>query len=148
MLDVSALLARLPRRKVYLDTNVFIYLLNGTPGWSTPCVQLLDACAQGQIQGLTGDVTLAELLVQPLRQNDVAAVAVIRELLTGLGAITLLSHDRTCFERAAALRAQHGLKMPDALQMATALQAGAACLVSNDHRFPQLPELACVSLGG
>lgn len=148
MLDVPALLARHAGRKVYFDTNVFIYVLNGTPGLSTPCVQLLDACAKGAIQGITGDLTLAELLVQPLRQNNAAAVAAVRELLIDDGAISLLPHDRAAFERAAAVRAHHGLKMPDALQLATALQAGAACLVSNDRRFPAVDEMECVSLAG
>jgi predicted nucleic acid-binding protein len=148
MLDVPALLARHAGRKVYFDTNIFIYVLNGTPGLSAPCVQLLDACAEGAIQGITGDLTLAELLVLPLRQNNAAAVAAVRELLIDDGAITLLPHDRATFERAAALRAQHGLKMPDALQLATALQAGAACLVSNDRRFPGVDEMECVSLVG
>lgn len=148
MLDVPALLARHAGSKVYFDTNVFIYVLNGTPGLSTPCVQLLDACAEGAIQGITGDLTLAELLVQPLRQNNAAAVAAVRELLIDDGAITLLHHDRACFERAAALRAHHGLKMPDALQMATALQAGSACLVSNDRNFPIVNDVEFISLVG
>jgi predicted nucleic acid-binding protein len=91
---------------------------------------------------------LAELLVLPLRQNNAAAVAAVRELLIDDGAITLLPHDRATFERAAALRAQHGLKMPDALQLATALQAGAACLVSNDRRFAGVDGMECVSLVG
>lgn len=146
MLDVPSLLARMRGRRVYFDTHVFSYLLNGTAGLAKPCLELLDACAQGVIQGLTGDIALAELLVQPLRQNDARAVAAVRELLIEDGAITLLSHDRTAFERAAALRAHHGLKMPDALQLATALQAGAACLVSNDRPLPALPDIEFVSL--
>ncbi len=146
MLDVPALLARLRSRKVYFDTNVFIYVLNGTPGLAQPCLELLDACAQGAVQGFAGDITLAELLVQPLRQNDASAVAAVRELLIEDGAITLLSHDRTAFERAAALRAQHKLNTPDALQLVTALQAGAACLISNDQQFPALPDIEYVSV--
>jgi hypothetical protein len=54
VLDVPALLARHAGRKVYFDTHIFIYVLNGTPDLSVPCVQLLDACAQGAIQGITG----------------------------------------------------------------------------------------------
>lgn len=145
--DVKGLLARFRGRKVYFDTNLFIYVLNGTPGFSAVGVQWLDACAQGVIQGITGDLTLAELLVQPLRLNDAAAVAAVRALLIDDGAITLLGHDRATFESAATLRARHGLKMPDALQLATALQAGAACLVSNDQQFPALAEIECVTLG-
>jgi predicted nucleic acid-binding protein len=148
MLDVSALVARHQGRKVYLDTNLFIYVLNGTPGLVVPCVELLDACSRGDLIGLTGDLTLAELQVQPLRLNDAAALAAVRELLVDSGAVTLVGHDRACFEKAALLRARHGLKMPDALHLATAQLAGAACCVSNDQQFPSLADIEFVSLAG
>ncbi|MDP2366793.1 type II toxin-antitoxin system VapC family toxin [Rhodoferax sp.] len=88
-------------------------------------------------------MTLAELLVKPLQSNDAIAVAAVRELLVADGAITLVSHSRRCFERAADLRARHGLKT---LQLATAVEAGARCLVSNDRQFPQISGIECVSL--
>lgn len=146
MLDVPSLLARMAGRKVYFDTNIFIYVLNNTPGLAGPCLRLLEACASGHIAGLTGELTLAELLVKPLQLNDAAAVASVRELLIDDGAISLVGHDRTAFERAALHRARHGLKLPDALQLATAQLAGAACLVSNDRKFPTLPGIESVSL--
>jgi predicted nucleic acid-binding protein len=146
VLDVPALLRRIAGGKVYFDTNIFIYLINDTPDLAAPSVGLLDACAQGVIQGLTGDLTLAELLVQPFKRNDAAAVALVRELLIDDGAVNLLGHDRSAFERAAALRARYGLKMPDALHIATALQAGATCLISNDRQFPLIADLECVNL--
>lgn len=148
MLDVPDLLARMHGRKVYFDTNIFIYVLNNTPGFAQPCLQLLEACAAGRIAGLTGELTLAELLVKPLQLNDAAAVAAVRDLLIDDGAIALVGHDRAAFERAALHRARHGLKLPDALQLATAQLAGAACLVSNDRKFPTLPDIESVSLLG
>ena len=70
----------------------------------------------------------------------------MRELLIEDGAITLVNHSRRAFERAADLRAKYGLKMVDALQLATALEVDAACLVSNDKKFPPLPQMNCVTL--
>lgn len=148
MLDVPGLLARWRGCKVYLDTNIFIYVLNNTPVYAEPCLALLQACADRQLMGLTGDVTLAELLVKPLQANDAAAVAAVRDLLMEDGAIALLNHDRTTFEEAARLRAKHGLKMVDALHLATARQAGAVCLISNDRQFPVLSDIECLSLVG
>ncbi|MDZ7592793.1 MAG: type II toxin-antitoxin system VapC family toxin [Rubrivivax sp.] len=148
MLDVPSLLARLEGRRVYLDTNIFIYVLNDTPGFAAPSLMLLQACAERRIVGLTGDVTLAELLVKPLQTNDAAAVAAVKELLVHDGAITLVGHDRAAFERAAQHRARHGLKMVDALQLATAELADARCLISNDRQFPPLPDIECLSLAG
>ena len=146
MLDVDAVLARRGGQQVYFDTSIFIYLLGNNARYAPLCLQLLDACANHRITGLSGDVTLAELLVKPLMANDAAAVAAVRELLIEDGAITLVSHSRRCFERAADLRARHGLKMVDALQLATAIEAGATCLVSNDRQFPRMSAIECVCL--
>ena len=148
MLDVPSLLARLQSRKVYFDTNIFIYVLNNTAGFAAPSLMLLEACAARQIVGVTGDVTLAELLVRPLQVSDAAAVAAVKELLVDDGAVELVRHDRAAFERAAQHRARHGLKMVDALQLATAQLAGACCLISNDRHFPQLPDIECLCLTG
>lgn len=146
MVDTKALLQRHAGQRVYFDTNIFIYLLGNSPRYSATCLVLLQACADRKLLGLTGDVTLAELLVKPLQNNDAAEVAAVRELLIEDGAISLVSHNRKAFERAAELRAKHGLKMVDALQLATALETGAQCLVSNDRQFPTLPGITCVTL--
>lgn len=148
MLDVLQLVDRLRGERVYLDTNLFIYVLNDTPGWAAPSLALLEACAARHIEGITGDVTLAELLVRPLQMNNAAAVSAVQDLLQHHGVITLVSHDRAAFERAALHRARHGLKMVDALQLATAQGAGARCLVSNARQFPQLPDIECLNLAG
>jgi predicted nucleic acid-binding protein len=145
-MDTSALIARHRGQTVYFDTNIFIYVLNVSVQYAQPCLDLLQACANRTLRGTTGDVTLAELLVKPLQLNDAAGVAAVRELLIEDGAITLISHGRKVFEQAAVLRARHGLKMVDALQLATAIDAGAQCFVSNDRQFPVLPGIECVGL--
>jgi predicted nucleic acid-binding protein len=146
LLDAGEVAGRFSGKRVYLDTNVFIYLLGASEKFGPLCLALLQACAERRILGVTGDVTLAELLVKPLQSNDAAAVAAVRELLIDDGCVDLVSHSRKAFERAAALRAEHGLKMVDALQLATAQEVGAACLISNDRQFPALDGIEALSL--
>lgn len=146
MLNARALLVKQAGKRVYFDTNIFIYLLGNNVLYAPLCLQLLQACSDREILGFSGDVTLAELLVKPLQSNDAKAVAAVRELLTEDGAITLVSHTRKAFERAAEMRALHGLKMVDALQLATALETGASCFVSNDRDFPPISAIECVRL--
>ena len=146
MLDVNALLVRHAGQPVYFDTNIFIYVLGNNPRYAPLSLQLLQACADGILVGLTGDASLAELLVKPLQTNDAKGVAIVHELLQGDGAVTLVSHTRTAFERTAQLRAAHGLKMVDALQLATAIEVGAVCMVSNDRQFPQGLGIECLTL--
>lgn len=58
-----------------------------------------------------------------------------------------LSINDTTFARATELRASYGLKTPDALHLATALQHGCVALISNDKRLEQVgADLQCLSI--
>jgi predicted nucleic acid-binding protein len=45
-------------------------------------------------------------------------------------------------EEAARLRASHGIKTPDAIQLATAKAAGATWFLTNDGDLPSLPGIS------
>jgi predicted nucleic acid-binding protein len=44
------------------------------------------------------------------------------------------------------LRAQHGIRLPEALQIATALQAGASLFVTNDARLRRVTDVRVLVL--
>jgi predicted nucleic acid-binding protein len=54
--------------------------------------------------------------------------------------------DRQIAERAAAIRAAHGYRTPDALHLATAAVVGADVFVSNDERLRGFSALRVVTL--
>ena len=66
MRGIADVVARHAGRRVYLDTKLFIYVLDGVLGLAEHCVSLLGACCRNEVHGVTGDLTLAELRVQPL----------------------------------------------------------------------------------
>ena len=47
---------------------------------------------------------------------------------------------------AAALRAEHGLRTPDAIHVATAIKSGASAIVTNDASWRRLPSIPVVTL--
>jgi predicted nucleic acid-binding protein len=49
-------------------------------------------------------------------------------------------------EQAAKLRAEHNLHTPDAIQLATAIEAGASHILTNDVGFPKRPDLQILLL--
>ena len=80
----------------------------------------------------------AEVLVAPLRRDGESG-AVVDWLIDALPA-TVQPITRPIAGAAAELRAEHGTRMrlPDALVVATALDLGAACLITTDRRWPEL----------
>lgn len=126
---------------VYLDSNSIIYTVERIE----PYAELLDPlwhAAEARQFGLIGSVlVLLEALVKPLRAGDTLLLDVYRDLLLDSAEYRLVSLDDDIAERAAQLRAQHGLQTPDAIHAATALQQKVGLFVTNDAAFARVAEL-------
>ena len=73
-----------PGALVGMDTSPFIYFLEAHPAYGPVVKPLLaDRLAQGVNRGVTSMITLAEVLVQPLRQQRIDLADKYRTLLLG-----------------------------------------------------------------
>ena len=95
---------------------------------------------------VTSTVTLVEVLVQPMRRRNDVLVARYRSLLLTTRNLTIRALSPGIAEEAARLRAAYTLRTPDAVQLATALSAGAAIFHTNDLRLVPFPELRLLAL--
>ncbi len=84
-------------------------------------------------------ITEAELLVAPLRVGGGADRA-LHSLLGGPAGIRVLPATRAIARSAARLRADLGLRLADALVVATAVDSGCTALVSNDTGLRRLDD--------
>ncbi|GHT88741.1 hypothetical protein AGMMS49543_27300 [Betaproteobacteria bacterium] len=83
---------------------------------------------------VVSDLTRLECLVNPLRHADTARLKQF-ELFFGASDLTIVGCPGSVFSRATELRARHGLKTPDALHLAAAIEAGCEELWTNDTRL-------------
>ncbi len=123
--------------RVVFDTTACIYYVE-RPAVDPRCAVLLPvvrAAEAGTVDLVVSTVTVTELLTGPLRAGDREGEAAVRLFVSLL--CTVVPVDLAVAERAAALRAEHGLRTPDALICATALLA-AARVVGNDERWKRL----------
>lgn len=67
-------------------------------------------------------------------------------MLTTFPNLRLLDVNRSIAEGAARLRATYGLALPDAVQIATAVAAGATGFVSNDPAFKRVKQIEVLLL--
>lgn len=84
---------------------------------------------------------MTELLVHPYRAKDIDQVNDIYALASTFPHLEWHAPTLAVADDAARLRAAHGLRTPDALQVAAALASGATGLVSNDAAFARVTEL-------
>lgn len=133
-------------RRIGIDTAPLIYHLEGDDKYLGVTTRLFTWLQAQAVSAVTSTLTLTELLVQPYRMNDPARVS------TALAATVLFGHlewaplTLVVADRAARLRADHGLRTPDAIQLATALVAGATGFVTNDLSFRRIKEIEVLVL--
>lgn len=136
----------LGRGHVALDTAVFIYFIEEHARYLPIIEPLFAEVAQGEREIVTSALTLLEVMVVPFRAGDAALAARYEALLTRSRGLHLIAIDRDQLRAAAQLRARYGVRTPDALQLAAALQARCSAFVTNDRRLPALPGLQIVQL--
>jgi predicted nucleic acid-binding protein len=81
---------------------------------------------------------MTELLVQPYRDGDQRRVDEFYGLLSTYPNLDWVDPSLEIADIAARIRATHGLRTPDALQAATAVQATASGLITNDPVFARV----------
>jgi predicted nucleic acid-binding protein len=141
------LLSEIGHGPVALDTAVFIDLIE-EHGTFLPVVEpVLAAIDRGHLTAVTSALTLLEVLVVPLRRGDLALARRYEVLLARGRGLTLAEVSRGVLRDAAALRAATGMRTPDAIQVATALQHSCTAFVTNDRTLPAVPGLRvlCIS---
>jgi len=123
---------------VYLDTSTFIYFVERHPRYSPICEELFHEIEAGRVKASTSTLTLLETLVQPYRQKKDDLVLKFFALLTTYPHLTWVPMTLNVADQAAKLRADHGLKTPDAIQAASAIFCGADGFVCNDKVFNKI----------
>jgi len=126
---------------IAIDTAPLIYWLEDHPRWGAAYAALFEGLDAGRWQGLLSTVTLAELLTGPLQQGRDELAERYAAALSDPGSFQLASLTPTLAMSAARLRARYRLRLPDAVQLATALQCGAQALVSHDRDFSGCDDL-------
>lgn len=120
---------------VVIDTAPFIYVLEAHPQFCDQFTGLFKAADAGNLHIALSTITLAEVLTGPLKAGQ---TALAKRYEKALSQYTLVSVSPQVAALAAQLRAQYRLRLPDAIQLATALDIGATAFVTHDRDFSRV----------
>ncbi len=131
---------------VGLDSAPLIYFIEDYPIYSSKLTELFEAAEGGSLHLVTSTVTIGEVLVHPFRSNRQELVQAYRDILLGSAGVSVVSVSSEIAELAARLRADHQIRTPDAIQLATAIQAQAPAFVANDRQLSKISGLKVLVL--
>ncbi len=117
---------------ILLDSAPIIYTLEANAHFAERFAPLFQRHASGQLRFAISAITIAEVLTGPLKAGEEALAKRYRALLEAWQVVDVTSE---IAESAARLRGIYRLKLPDAIQLASALAIGANALVTHDRDF-------------
>ncbi|MBP8296121.1 MAG: PIN domain-containing protein [Burkholderiales bacterium] len=118
-----------------MDCAPIIYTLEAHPQLATRYKALFARHAAGELSLAVTTITIAEVLTGPLNAGEDALAKRYRAVLESWHVVDLTAD---IAETAARLRARHKLKLPDAIQLASALAINAHALVTHDRDFAKV----------
>ena len=120
---------------VVVDTAPFIYLLEGHEKFADQFAGLFASADAGDLHIALSTITLAEVLTGPFKAGK---TTLAKRYEKALSLYTLVPVSPAIAVLAAQLRTDYRLKLPDAIQLATALDVGASAFVTHDRDFSRV----------
>jgi predicted nucleic acid-binding protein len=127
---------------VLVDSAPIIYFLESHPKLAGVFSSLFERQAAGDFHFAITTITIAEVLTGPLQSGNEALAERYRAILESWQVVDLTAH---LAESATRLRASFRLKLPDAIQAASALAINADALVTHDRDFSRVRSLTVLS---
>ncbi len=121
-----------------VDTAPIIYVLERAPKFAPRFRPLFERQHAGEIQFAVTTITIAEVLTGPLKAGEEALARRYRAVLESWQVVGLTAD---IAESAARFRASLGLRMADAVQVASAISINADALVTHDRDFSKVKTL-------
>lgn len=118
--------------RIYPDASTLIHFIEETP----VVFERIEAAILGRkdMHFALSHLLRLECRTGPLKQGDKVRLACFDRFFNNTRH-QWIPASRAVFDRATQLRAEHGLKTPDALHLAAALEAGRDEFWTNDHRL-------------
>lgn len=124
------------------DSAPIIYWLEETPGFAERFEPAFELQAAGRAEFAVTTMTIAEVLAGPFKNRDDTRAQRYRAVLESWRVVELTAD---LAEGAARLRGSLNLKLPDAIQVASALAINADALVTHDRDFSRVSALRVIS---
>ncbi len=120
---------------------LFIYHFERAEAFWRKTQTIFENLEKGQFRGVTSAITLIEILTKPKKEKDYFLVKVYKELLTTFPYLEITNVNFEIADLASSLRAKYDLTTPDAILIASALNAKAGGFITSDAKLKKIKEI-------
>ena len=125
-------------QQVAVDTNIFIYYFQKHPQFGLVSKELLLILVKNGSQIITSVISLIELLSFKTTKQEITT---LEHELTHIAKLEMIEVSLEITKEAASIRREYGFRLPDSIQLATAIKAKASIFITNDQRLKQFKSL-------
>lgn len=137
---------KLKGKVVGLDTMVFIYHFEENQAYSPLTFSIFESLEKGNFNGITSILTLLEVLVKPKKENNLLLTERYKLLFETFPNLQVKEINENIADIASTLRANYNINTPDAIQIATSLEAQADIFITNDTSLKKISEIKVLLL--
>ena len=131
---------------VGLDTMVFIYHFEENQIYSPLTFSIFESLEKGNFNAVTSILTLLEILVKPKKENNSLLIERYKLLFETFPNLQVKELNENIADIASGLRANYNINTPDAIQIATSLEAHADIFITNDTSLKKITEIKVLLL--
>jgi predicted nucleic acid-binding protein len=125
-------------KTIGLDTAPFVYYIEDIAPYADLLDPVFSLLEKHDLRAVTSTVTFAEILTKPFADKNFSLADEIKFTLKSFSSLSVASIDEKLAEAAALIRARHAIRLPDALQIAAAIQGEATLFITNDKRLKKV----------
>lgn len=126
---------------VGLDTNIFIYYFQAHRFFGPKVKTWFEKFNNGEAKAVTSIISKSELLSYKRPEKTIDE---LRSQFDNVPNLKVYDVDDAVALKAAELRRKYGFRLPDAIQIATAIVAKAGAFLTNDGRLKKCREIKVV----
>jgi len=132
---------------ITLDSAPIIYYLQDHPTFAARFSPLFTATAEGRLTLAISTITLAEVMAGPFAADNEVLAMQYREVLCHSPGWQTIPVDESLAAEASRLRARYRLRLPDAIQVATAIVTRSWALVTHDSALGKIKDIRVLGVG-
>ena len=120
--------------RIFWDTNLFIYLFERNPVWSSRVIEFRQRMLARKDELLTSYLTVGEALTKPREAGNTVLEKSYLNFFAN-GPVELIPFELEAAKRYADIRSRERIRPADAIQLACAAAAKTDLFVTNDNRL-------------